>query len=98
MVIDKVREVLKIEAEGILQLIERIDDHVFTEMIKLICSSKGRLIIGGIGKSGIIGKIHDLYYSTVGNGTSVGNSKRFGEEIGKLLVAAGVQAVIMTST
>ncbi len=56
MVIDKVREVLKIEAEGILQLIERIDDHIFTEMIKLICSSKGRLIIGGIGKSGIIGK------------------------------------------
>jgi glycine reductase len=55
-------------------------------------------ILRDMEKSGIIGKIHDLYYSTVGNGTSVGNSKRFGEEIGKLLVAAGVQAVIMTST
>jgi len=48
-------EVLKIEAEGILKLAERIDDN-FTKMLETICRSKGRLIISGIGKSGIIGQ------------------------------------------
>ena len=48
-------EVLKIEAEGILKLAERIDDN-FTKMLETIYRSKGRLIISGIGKSGIIGQ------------------------------------------
>lgn len=46
---------LKIEAEGILNLINRIDDN-FSAMVDLVCNCKGRLIIGGIGKSGIIGR------------------------------------------
>lgn len=48
-------EVLKIEAEGILKLAERIDDH-FPEIVELICRSKGRLIFSGIGKSGLVGR------------------------------------------
>ncbi|MCJ7830416.1 MAG: KpsF/GutQ family sugar-phosphate isomerase, partial [Desulfobacterales bacterium] len=55
MIREKAIEVLKIEAEGILQLADQID-HRFTEMVELICSCKGRLIVGGIGKSGIIGR------------------------------------------
>ena len=47
--------VLKIEADGILRLAERIDDS-FARMVDLILTSKGRLIIGGIGKSGIVGR------------------------------------------
>jgi arabinose-5-phosphate isomerase len=54
-VIDKAVEVLKIEADGVLKLAERIDNN-FAEMVELICTSRGRLIVGGIGKSGIIGK------------------------------------------
>lgn len=55
MIIEQAIEVLKIEADGILNLIKRIDDN-FSKMVELICKSKGRLIIGGIGKSGIIGR------------------------------------------
>lgn len=55
MIIEEAKEVLRIEAEGLLSLIERIDDR-FTEMVELICHSNGRLIVGGIGKSGIVGR------------------------------------------
>ena len=48
-------EVLKIEADAILKLIDRVDDQ-FDNLVDLICRSKGRLIISGIGKSGIIAK------------------------------------------
>ncbi len=49
-------------------------------------------------KDGRIGKLHNYFYSTVGNGTAVASAKKFGEEIGKKLVDAGVDAVILTST
>lgn len=45
-----------------------------------------------------IGKLYNHFYSTVGNGTAVGNAKKWGEEIGKKLKDANVQAVILTST
>ena len=55
MVIEQAKEVLRIEAEGVLQLAERIDEN-FSKMVELICASTGRLIVGGIGKSGIVGR------------------------------------------
>jgi len=55
MIIKEAIKVLKIEAEGILGLVDRIDDN-FPKMVELICSSKGRLIISGIGKSGLVGR------------------------------------------
>jgi arabinose-5-phosphate isomerase len=54
-VVDKAIEVLKIEAQGILKVADRIDTN-FVKMVDQICSSRGRLIVGGIGKSGIIAK------------------------------------------
>lgn len=54
-IIQKAIEVLKIEADGILNLIDRIDDN-FSEMIGQICSCSGRLILSGIGKAGIVGR------------------------------------------
>jgi len=47
---------------------------------------------------GLIGSLHEFYYTTTGNGTSVKNSDAFGTEIGQKLLAAGVDAVILTST
>ncbi len=47
--------VLKLESESILQLTKQVDEN-FAEMVELICDSKGRVIIGGIGKSGIIAR------------------------------------------
>ncbi len=55
MSVRKAVEVLKIEAEGILNLVSRIDDR-FVEMVELIYKSSGRLIVSGIGKSGIVGR------------------------------------------
>jgi arabinose-5-phosphate isomerase len=55
MTIKQAIEVLKIEAEGILKMAERIDDN-FTKMVESIYLSKGRLIISGIGKSGLVGR------------------------------------------
>ena len=49
-------------------------------------------------KEGKIGSLHRYCYSTVGNGTSVANSKKFGAQIVKELLADGVDAVILTST
>ena len=54
-IIRKAIEVLEIEADGIMKLTQRIDDG-FSEMVELICVSSGRVIIGGIGKSGIVGR------------------------------------------
>ncbi len=57
-------EFLKKEAEGILKLADRIDDS-FGEMVDLIYNSSGRLVISGIGKSGIVGQnIVDTLNST----------------------------------
>lgn len=53
--IQKAIEVLRTEADGILNLIDRIDKN-FSDMIEMICNSGGRLIISGIGKSGIVGR------------------------------------------
>jgi betaine reductase len=48
--------------------------------------------------NGEIGSLHEYWYATVGNGTSVANSKKFAAEIAQDLLAAGVDAVILTST
>ncbi len=55
MIREEAIEVLKIEAEGILKLIDSIDAG-FDAMIDLIYHSPGRVIVSGIGKSGIIGR------------------------------------------
>ncbi|MBI5550075.1 MAG: KpsF/GutQ family sugar-phosphate isomerase [Desulfobacterales bacterium] len=47
--------VLKLEAESILRLSQRLDDG-FARMVEMICASKGRVIVSGIGKSGIIAR------------------------------------------
>lgn len=54
-IIKRAKEVLKIEAQSILNLTEKIDIN-FLNTVDLICKSKGRVIITGIGKSGLIGR------------------------------------------
>lgn len=48
--------------------------------------------------SGKIGSLHEYYYATVGNGTSVANARAYAAAIAKELVADGVTAVVLTST
>ena len=49
-------------------------------------------------REGKIGKLHETFYTTVGNGTSVANAKKFAAEYAQKLLKANVNAVIMTST
>ena len=49
-------------------------------------------------REGKIGKLHEFFYTTVGNGTAVASAKGFAAEYAQKLLAAGVDAVIMTST
>jgi arabinose-5-phosphate isomerase len=53
--VERAKEVLKIEAESILNLIDRVGDG-FAEAVEVIYRAKGRVIVTGIGKSGLIGK------------------------------------------
>ena len=53
--IQQAREVLQIEAQGVLDLIERIGPE-FEQAVEMIIKSKGRVIFTGIGKSGIVGR------------------------------------------
>lgn len=55
-------------------------------------------ILKELEKEGYIGKAFEYFYTTTGTGTSVGNSVKFGTEIGKELKEAGVDGVILTST
>jgi len=48
--------------------------------------------------NGEIGKLHEMFYTTVGNGTAVASAKAYAADIGQKLLAAGVDAVILTST
>jgi len=49
-------------------------------------------------KEGVIRKLFDYYYVTVGNTTAVASAERFGKSIGEELKKAGVNGVILTST
>jgi len=49
-------------------------------------------------KEGRIGKLHNKFYTTTGNGTAVKSSAAFAQEFAAKLIADGVHAVILTST
>jgi len=53
--VSRAREVLKIEAQSILSLVHKINGN-FSRAVDLIFQCKGRVIITGIGKSGLIGR------------------------------------------
>ena len=64
--IKRAKEVLKIEAQSILRLIDKLDNN-FSCAVDLIYKSKGRVIITGIGKSGLIG--HKIVATLTSTGT-----------------------------
>jgi glycine reductase complex component B subunit gamma len=47
---------------------------------------------------GRIGRLHDRFYTTTGNGTPVATAAAFGQEIAGELRDAGVQAVLLSGT
>lgn len=53
--IEQAAEVIRTEAEALLNLIHKIDES-FTRAVTAILESSGRVVITGIGKSGLIGR------------------------------------------
>jgi len=53
--LERAKKVLKIEAEAINKMAERLDSR-FNEAVDLILQCQGRTVITGMGKSGLIGK------------------------------------------
>lgn len=64
-ILEVARETFKIEADSINMLIDRLND-TFVEAVKILYQCKGRVIITGMGKSGIIGKKIAATFSSTG--------------------------------
>jgi len=55
MVIEQVKEVLEIEAQAIMGLVDRIGPE-FERAVQMILRAKGRVILTGMGKSGLVAR------------------------------------------
>jgi arabinose-5-phosphate isomerase len=64
--ITQAREVLRIEAESIFNLIDKVGES-FARAVELIYRGEGRVIVAGIGKSGLIG--HKIVATLTSTGT-----------------------------
>jgi arabinose-5-phosphate isomerase len=49
------RNVVRIESEGVASLIERLDER-FIEAVRLILGATGRVVVTGVGKSGLVAR------------------------------------------
>ena len=62
--IEEAKRVLRVEAQSLLDLAERIDEH-FSQAVELLSQCKGKVVLMGMGKSGLVGrKIASTFAST----------------------------------
>lgn len=54
-ILDIAKKVLRTEADAVVGLIEKLDSN-FEKAIEIIFGSKGRVVVTGMGKSGLVGK------------------------------------------
>ncbi|MBI4435913.1 MAG: KpsF/GutQ family sugar-phosphate isomerase [Candidatus Omnitrophica bacterium] len=66
MSLRRAKEVLKIEADAVRSLIPRLN-HSFEEAVKALLSVKGRIVVTGMGKPGIIGQKLSATLSSTGS-------------------------------
>jgi arabinose-5-phosphate isomerase len=59
------KRVLRIEADAISGLIDRLDEG-FEKAVELACACKGRVVVTGLGKSGLIGRKIAATFSSTG--------------------------------
>ena len=53
VILRRAKGVLDIEAKGIVSLIDRLDDS-FVQAVELLCDCRGKVVVTGMGKSGLI--------------------------------------------
>ncbi len=61
----RAKEILQTEKEGLEEVIKNLDSS-FTKALELILNTKGRVVVTGVGKSGIIGKKISATLSSTG--------------------------------
>ena len=59
------KRVLRIEAEAIAGMIERLDER-FEKAVELLYQCKGRVVVTGLGKSGLIGRKTAATFASIG--------------------------------
>src|ERR1700693_2536164 len=59
------KRVLRIEAEAIAGLIARLDER-FEKAVELLYACKGRVVVTGLGKSGLIGRKTAATFASIG--------------------------------
>ena len=65
MSLDTARRVLRIEAEALTELLQRLDAS-FEQAVDLLLACKGRVVVVGMGKSGLIGRKIAATFSSTG--------------------------------
>ncbi len=54
-IVQQAKDVLRIEAEAILQIMKKVGDP-FVQAVDIICKARGKVIVTGMGKSGYVGR------------------------------------------
>jgi arabinose-5-phosphate isomerase len=65
VILQRAKEVLNIEATGIVSLIDRLDDR-FIQAIELLYNCRGKVIVTGLGKSGLVCRKIAATFSSMG--------------------------------
>ena len=64
-ILSRAKEVLKLEKEGLEEVLKNLD-YSFADAVELILQARGRVVVSGVGKSGIIGKKISATLSSTG--------------------------------
>src|SRR5215471_15386853 len=65
MPLETARKVLEIEARALAELVERLDQN-FVRAVEVLLSCQGRVVVSGMGKSGLIGQKISATLSSTG--------------------------------
>ena len=65
MALETARKVLEIEARTLAELVDRLDER-FTRAVETLFACKGRVVVTGMGKSGLIGQKISATFSSTG--------------------------------
>jgi arabinose-5-phosphate isomerase len=65
VILQRAKEVLNIEAAGIVSLIDRLDDR-FIQAIELLNNCRGKVVVTGLGKSGLVCRKIAATFSSMG--------------------------------
>jgi arabinose-5-phosphate isomerase len=65
IILQRAKEVLNIEAKGIVSLVDRLDDS-FIQAVELLYDCRGKVVVTGLGKSGLICRKIAATFSSLG--------------------------------